>query len=119
MNKTDIKNAVLIIRRVPVVMAGTSFLNTLLFIFNIDSCLLSFLCGSSYLFIFVLWKMSKLFELCIYHKICLIYACIMETINMIDYMMEIPVSFNTVCYLFFFLSFIVFISVLILKKCNI
>lgn len=116
MDVSDFKQFVVFIRRVPVIIAGASFLNTLLFILNIDTIWLSFLCGSSFLFIFVMWKLSKLFKLCVYHKLCLIYSIIMEVINLYDYIFGIPLTWNAVCYLFFFLSFIVLVSVLILKK---
>lgn len=114
----EYKNIILMVRRVPAIIAGASFLNTFLFIIKIDTILLSILFGSSFLFIFVLWKFSKLFKFCIYHKICLIYAFIMETFNTIDFLIGIPISWNVVCYLFYLLSFIVFVSVIIFKKCN-
>lgn len=119
MSITNGRAIIFMIRRVPAVIAGASFLNTLLFILGLDTALLSILFGSSFLFIFVLWKLSKLLKFCVYHKVCLIYAFIMEILNTIDFLIEIPISWNVVCYLFYFISFIVFISVLILRKCDI
>jgi hypothetical protein len=60
-------------KRVLALLAGISFLSTVCFLFDIDTFIFAMIGGSSIIPLYYLYKASKLFYLCIYHRMYILY----------------------------------------------
>ena len=77
---------------IPMLLALTALLNTLLSYFDIDAPLLSYIGGISLLPLLFLYLSSYVFKFCEYHRMFLHYVSVNWILNIIDYYWGIPVS---------------------------
>jgi hypothetical protein len=77
---------------IPMLLALTALLNTLLSYFDIDVPLLSYIGGISLLPLLFLYLSSYVFKFCEYHRMFLHYVSVNWILNIIDYYWGIPVS---------------------------
>lgn len=93
--KTDYtlhKWVLFILKIIPMVLAFTALLNTLLSYWDIDVPLLSYLGGISLFPLIFLYLASYAFKFCECHRMFLHYASSNWILNIIDYYWGIPVS---------------------------
>lgn len=86
------KSVIGLLKVIPVLLAFTSLLNTILSYFDIDVPLLSYLGGISILPLIFLYLSSYAFRFCEYHRMFLHYVTINWALNIIDYYIGIPLS---------------------------
>ena len=77
---------------IPMLLALTTLLNTLLSYFYIDAPILSYIGGISILPLLFLYLSSYVFKFCEYHRIFLHYVTINWILNIVDYYWELPLS---------------------------
>lgn len=81
-----------VIKVIPMLLALTSLLNTILSYFGIDAPILSYIGGVSILPLLFLYLSSYVFRFCTYHRLFLHYVFLNWILNIIDYYWGIPVS---------------------------
>ena len=77
---------------IPMLLALTALLNTLLSYFDIDAPILSYIGGISILPLLFLYLSSYVFKFCEYHRMFLHYVTVNWVLNIVDYYWGIPVS---------------------------
>jgi hypothetical protein len=77
---------------IPMLLALTTLLNTLLSYFYIDAPILSYIGGISILPLLFLYLSSYVFKFCEYHRMFLHYVTINWILNIVDYYWELPLS---------------------------
>ena len=82
----------LLLKSIPMILALTALLNTLLSYYDIDVPLLSYLGGISLFPLIFLYLASYAFQFCEYHRMFLHYVTINWILNIVDYYWGIPVS---------------------------
>ena len=82
----------LLLKSIPMILALTALLNTLLSYYDIDMPLLSYLGGISLFPLIFLYLASYAFQFCEYHRMFLHYVTINWILNIVDYYWGIPVS---------------------------
>ena len=80
------------IKIIPMLLALTSLLNTILSYFDIDAPILSYIGGVSILPLLFLYLSSYVFKFCTYHRLFLHYVSLNWILNIVDYYWGIPVS---------------------------
>lgn len=91
-NKTLHKFTILVLKFIPMLLALTSLINTILSCFDIDVPALSYIGGVSLLPLIFLYLSSYAFHFCTYHRMFLHYVVVTEGINIIDYYWGFPIS---------------------------
>lgn len=92
LNKQTFKVDIVLLKVLPILMAGLYFLNTLLSYFNLDYQIISYLTGIGFIPLLYLYRCSFLFKFCVYHRMPLYYIIVNDTICWIDANYEIPVN---------------------------
>lgn len=106
------KVEVWVIKVIPMLLALTALLNTILSYFGIDAPILSYIGGVSILPLLFLYLSSYVFRFCTYHRLFLHYVSLNWILNIIDYYYGIPVS-NKDMFLFYMIVTGVFIFLLL------
>ena len=86
------KWTLLLLKSIPMILALTALLNTLLSYYDIDVPLLSYLGGISLFPLIFLYLASYAFQFCEYHRMFLHYVTINWILNIVDYYWGIPIS---------------------------
>ena len=86
------KYVLFLLKVIPMLMALTCLLNTLLSYYDIDAPILSFIGGVSILPLLFFYLASYAFRFCAYHRMFLHYVVVNWGLNIIDYYWGIPVS---------------------------
>ena len=81
-----------LIKVIPMLLAMTALLNTILSYFNIDAPILSYFGGISVFTLIFLYLASYAFHFCEYHRMFLHYVTANWILNIVDYYWGIPVS---------------------------
>ena len=81
-----------VIKVIPMLLALTALLNTLLSYFYMEVPLLSYIGGVSILPLLFLYLSSYAFGFCSYHRMFLHYVSVNWVLNIYDYYIEIPLS---------------------------
>lgn len=81
-----------LIKTIPVIIAATYLLNTVLSYYDIDVPLLSYISGMSILPLLFLYVSSYVFRFCGYHRMFLHYISANWLLDIIDYYWGIPVT---------------------------
>ena len=81
-----------VIRIIPMLLALTALVNTILSYFGIDLPILSYIGGVSILPLLFLYLSSYAFEFCECHRMFLHYVSLNWVLNIYDYYIGIPVS---------------------------
>lgn len=86
------KIELLMLKLIPMILAFTALLNSILSYFGIDLYILSYIGGISIFTMVFLYLSSYVFKFCEYHRMFLHYVVITWIINIIDYCIGIPVT---------------------------
>lgn len=86
------KIELLMLKLIPMILAFTALLNSILSYFGIDLYILSYVGGISIFTMVFLYLSSYVFKFCEYHRMFLHYVVITWIINIIDYYIGIPVT---------------------------
>lgn len=86
------KIELLMLKLIPMILAFTALLNSILSYFGIDLYILSYIGGISIFTMVFLYLSSYVFKFCEYHRMFLHYVVITWIINIIDYYIGIPVT---------------------------
>lgn len=91
-NKVLHKIQLYIVKVIPMVMAFTCLLNTILSYYNIDLEFLSYVGSCSILMVVYLYISSYVFRFCEYHRMFLHYIVLNTAINTYDMYIGVPLS---------------------------
>ena len=91
-NKTLYKIELGLLKVIPMILALTALLNSILSYFGIDLYILSYIGGVSIFTMLFLYLSSYVFKFCEYHRMFLHYIVSTWIINIIDYYVGIPIS---------------------------
>lgn len=86
------KIELLMLKLIPMILAFTALLNSILSYFGIDLYILSYIGGISIFTMVFLYLSSYVFKFCEYHRMFLHYVVITWIINIIDYYIGMPVT---------------------------
>lgn len=117
LNKSIYKVELLLIKTIPFVMAGCTFLNYILSYFGIDFDFLSHFAGSSILTIILLYVSSVAFKFCKWQRMPIHYVALNWILNIYDYYHRIPVGDRDLIIIYFVITF-VFLMLTIHFKIN-
>ena len=81
-----------LLKIIPIILAFTALLNSILSYFNIDLYILSYIGGISIFTMIFLYLSSYVFKFCEYHRMFLHYVVVTWIINTIDYYIGIPIN---------------------------
>ena len=81
-----------VLKKLPMIMAGLYWLNTVLSYFDIDVYVFSIITGIGILPWLFIMLSSYMFRFCLYHRMFLWYIIVNDTISWIDYKWHIPIS---------------------------
>ena len=91
-SKTLYKIELGLLKVIPMILALTALLNSILSYFGIDLYILSYIGGVSIFTMSFLYLSSYVFKFCEYHRMFLHYIVSTWIINIIDYYVGIPIS---------------------------
>ena len=91
-SKTLYKIELGLLKVIPMILALTALLNSILSYFGIDLYILSYIGGVSIFTMLFLYLSSYVFKFCEYHRMFLHYIVSTWIINIIDYYIGIPIS---------------------------
>lgn len=92
LNKTLYRLKLYLIKIIPIILAGITLLNTILSYVGIDTPILSYIGGISFLTLGFLYLTSYVFKFCSWHRMALHYVLVINLLNTYDYYIGIPVS---------------------------
>ena len=92
LNKTLYKIELYLIKVIPMLLAGITLLNTILSYIGLDTPILSYIGGVSFLTLGFLYLTSYVFKFCSWHRMFLHYTLAINVLNTYDYYIGIPVS---------------------------
>lgn len=102
-----------VLKIIPMLLAGCSFLNTTLFYFGINLPILTYIGGISFLTLGFLYLSSYVFKFCNYHRMFLHYILVVNIISYIDMEFGIEVSNFSLFILYTTIAFIAMCLILI------
>jgi hypothetical protein len=91
-SKTLYKIELGLLKVIPIILALTALLDSILSYFGIDLYILSYIGGVSIFTMLFLYLSSYVFKFCEYHRMFLHYIVSTWIINIIDYYVGIPIS---------------------------
>lgn len=91
-SKTLYKIELGLLKSIPMILALTALLNSILSYFGIDLYILSYIGGVSIFTMLFLYLSSYVFKFCEYHRMFLHYIVSTWIINITDYYVGIPIS---------------------------
>lgn len=77
---------------IPIILALGDLLNTLLYLFEIDAAIISYIGGVSFLSLAFLYLSSYVFKFCEYHRMPLHFIVVNNIINIYDWYIGIPIG---------------------------
>lgn len=80
------------IENIPMIISISYILNTVLAVYSLDTPLLSIISGMSILTWIFMYLSAIVFRFCTYHRMFLWYILLTDTLNTIDYYIELPIS---------------------------
>ena len=110
------KVTLVLLKLIPMLLAFCYVLNTTLYIFGIDSYILSHIAGMSLLPIIFLYLTSYVFQFCKYHRMFLHYVVLNDTINILDVYFGDNISDWTYISIHLILLFVCLVIILYLYK---
>lgn len=102
-----------VLKIIPMLLAGCSFLNTTLFYFGINLPILTYIGGVSFLTLGFLYLSSYVFKFCNYHRMFLHYILVVNIISYIDMEFGIEVSNFSLFIIYMTIAFIAMCLILI------
>lgn len=110
------KVTLVLLKIIPMLLAFCYVLNTTLYIFGIDSYILSHIAGMSLLPMIFLYLTSYVFQFCKYHRMFLHYVVLNDTINILDVYFGENISDWTYISVHLILLFVCLVIILYLYK---
>ena len=108
-----------LLKIIPMILALTALLNSILSYFNIDLYILSYIGGVSIFTMVFLYLSSYVFKFCEYHRMFLHYVVVTWIINTIDYYIGIPINdLEYLCLQMIIAGISLFIILLLYYKTN-
>lgn len=108
-----------LLKIIPMILAFTALLNSILSYFNIDLYILSYIGGISIFTMVFLYLSSYVFKFCEYHRMFLHYVVVTWIINTIDYYIGIPINdLEYLCLQLIIAGISLFIILLLYYKTN-
>ena len=108
-----------LLKIIPMILAFTALLNSILSYFNIDLYILSYIGGISIFTMVFLYLSSYVFKFCEYHRMFLHYIVVTWIINTIDYYIGIPINdLEYLCLQMIIAGISLFIILLLYYKTN-
>lgn len=114
-NKTLYRLLLLVAKVIPMLLAFLHFVNILFGYFNIDSTILTYLGGISFLPILFLYITSYALKFCAYHRMFIHYCVITNIINIYDEYVGININNERYVMLLLILTIIMLFITLYLK----
>ena len=114
-NKTLYRLLLLVAKVIPMLLAFLHFVNILFGYFNIDSTILTYLGGISFLPILFLYITSYALKFCAYHRMFIHYCVITNIINIYDEYVGIDIDNERYIMLLLILTIIMLFITLYLK----
>ena len=114
-NKTLYRLLLLVAKVIPMLLAFLHFVNILFGYFNIDSTILTYLGGISFLPILFLYITSYALKFCAYHRMFIHYCVITNIINIYDEYIGINIDNENYVMLLLILTIIMLFITLYLK----
>ena len=115
-SKNLYKVTLVLLKVIPMLLAFCYVLNTTLYVFGIDSYILSHIAGMSLLPMIFLYLTSCVFQFCKYHRMFLHYVVLNDTINILDVYFGENISDWTYISIHLILLFICLVIILYLYK---
>lgn len=115
LNKSFFKIEMVLLKGLPIIIAGMYFLNTILSYYGIDYDVISYLAGIGFIPLLFLYITSYCFRFCSYHRMPLHYILINNVLCIIDYNFEIPLDDLSYLCLHIIIAFIFMAITLYLK----
>ena len=91
-NRTLYKIQLILLKIIPMLLAGCYLLDTILSYFYIDTPLFSILGGVSVFPLIFLYTSSYVFKFCEYHRMFLHYIVVNDILSWIDYSYKLPID---------------------------
>ena len=91
-NKSAYKMLLIVIKIIPMLLALCAALNMFFDFFGIDSRLLSYIGGISFLPLLLLYLISIVFRYCRYHRMFLHYILVTNILAYLDYSVGLPIA---------------------------
>lgn len=91
-NKTLYKVELLILKILPIILAGFYFIGTTLSLFEIDATIVTYLSGMSLIPLLFMYLSSYVFQFCEYHRMFLHYVLFNMVANCVDWYVGIPLD---------------------------
>ena len=91
-NKYLYKLFILVLKFIPSIIAMIHLLSTILSYFSIDLVILSYIGSISLLPLLFMYLASYVFKFCSYHRMFLHYSVIINSLNIYDYYIGIPIT---------------------------
>lgn len=110
------KVTLVLLKVIPMLLAFCYVLNTTLYVFGIDSYILSHIAGMSLLPMIFLYLTSYVFQFCKYHRMFLHYVVLNDIINILDVYFGENISDWTYISIHLILLFVCLVIVLYLYK---
>ena len=108
-----------LLKIIPMILAFTALLNSILSYFNIDLYILSYIGGISIFTMVFLYLSSYVFKFCEYHRMFLHYVVVTWIINTVDYYVGIPINdLEYLCLQMIIAGISLFIILLLYYKTN-
>ena len=108
-----------LLKIIPMILAFTALLNSILSYFNIDLYILSYIGGMSIFTMTFLYLSSYIFKFCEYHRMFLHYVVVTWIINTVDYYIGIPINdLEYLCLQMIIAGISLFIILLLYYKTN-
>lgn len=110
------KIELILLKVIPMLIAFMSLSNSILFYFDIDCTIFSYIGGVSLLPLLFLYISSYVFQFCEYHRMFLHYSLIINCINIYDYHIGIPTNdLNYLCIQLIITGIMLFITLYLYK----
>ena len=115
-SKNLYKVTLVLLKVIPMLLAFCYVLNTTLYVFGIDSYILSHIAGMSLLPMIFLYLTSCVFQFCKYHRMFLHYVVLNDIINILDVYFGENISDWTYISIHLILLFVCLVIILYLYK---
>lgn len=88
------KAVIVAIKVIPILIATSFLVRSILSCIDVDVTWLSYLCGMSLIPLLFMYLVSYAFKFCTYHRMFLHYIVVNDAINYIDYYIGIPLQYH-------------------------
>lgn len=116
LEKEKYKLFLLVIKAIPMLLAFIFFLNTFLSYFDIEIKAFNYIACIGFLPLIVLYAQSYILHFCEYHRIFLHYIVVVNSVNLYDEYIRIPVDDITMFKIYNIITIISLFLVLYFKK---